>query len=159
MKQIQFEGLVKCMNNSQSGADSDSFEEELYFNYSTTLRIFGKNLDLELINNTMNIQPTHCHRQGEYHRKNKTGTPYPTDMWSYHAPVPDDEHLDVHIQSLWVTFKPFKEFLLSLKEKYTVDIFCGYRSNCDNAGFEVSPKSLEVFIELDIPFGVSVIIA
>ena len=27
------------------------------------------------------------------------------------------------------------------------------------AKFEVSPKSLEMFVELDIPFGVSVIVA
>lgn len=39
-----------------------------------------------------------------------------------------------------------------------MDVFCGYRSSSGTAGFEVSPKSLEMFVELDIPFGVSVIV-
>jgi hypothetical protein len=40
-----------------------------------------------------------------------------------------------------------------------VDVFLGYRSNCDHAGVEVPHESLEMFIELRIPFGVSIIIA
>lgn len=39
-----------------------------------------------------------------------------------------------------------------------VDVFCGYRSNCDMAGFDVDYKCLELFTALEVPFSVSVII-
>ncbi len=47
---------------------------------------------------------------------------------------------------------------MTLKERLTVDVFSGYRSNCGTAGFEVSHRSLEMFMQLEIPFGVSVVI-
>ncbi len=135
-------------------------DKELYFNYSASLRIFGKNLNFELINNTLNILPTYMHKQGDYYNLNgrNIGVPFDNDMWSYSAAISEEKCLDEHIQSLWKILKKHKEFLLNLKEKYTVDIFCGYRTNCDHAGLEISPESLEVFIELNIPFGVSIIV-
>jgi len=48
--------------------------------------------------------------------------------------------------------------LLELKKSLTVDVFLGYRSSCDHAGIEVPHTSLEMFTELEIPFGVSIII-
>jgi hypothetical protein len=42
--------------------------------------------------------------------------------------------------------------------RFKVDVFCGYRSNCDHAGFEVSHKCLELFVALEVPFGLSVIV-
>jgi hypothetical protein len=78
-------------------------------------------------------------------------------MWSYTAPVPEDRPLDVHIQTLWNHIKSNTDYLLQLKDRLTVDVFCGYRSNCGSAGFEVSHESLEMFIRLEIPLGVSVI--
>jgi hypothetical protein len=39
-----------------------------------------------------------------------------------------------------------------------VDVFLGYRSNCDTAGIEVPHTSLEMFSELQIPFGLSIIV-
>jgi len=53
---------------------------------------------------------------------------------------------------------PARDFLLAIKAKHKVDVFCGYRSNCNHAGFQVEPKSLAIFAALDIPFGVSVIV-
>jgi len=47
----------------------------------------------------------------------------------------------------------------ALKRRFKVDVFCGYRSNCDTAGFQVSHNCLELFTALEVPFGVSVIIA
>lgn len=80
-------------------------------------------------------------------------------MWLYKTPVPEEEPLDVHIRSLWDKLKPHKEYLLSLKKHLKVDVFLGYRSNSDTAGFRISPESLEIFTELEVPFEVSVIIA
>ena len=60
---------------------------------------------------------------------------------------------------LWNTLRPHKAYLLALKERLKVDVFLDYCSNCDHAGVEVSPESLEMFTELQIPFGLSIIIA
>ncbi|GBC60511.1 DUF4279 domain-containing protein [Desulfonema ishimotonii] len=79
-------------------------------------------------------------------------------MWSYKAPVPENEPLEKHIDALWHTIKSHKRYLLSLKKQFNVDVFLGYRSDCDCAGFKIPHNSLEMFIELEIPFEVSVII-
>jgi len=80
-------------------------------------------------------------------------------MWSYTSPVKESEPLHVHIDSLWNTFREHKEYLLELKKDLTVDVFLGYRSNCDHAGVEVPHQSLQMFMELQIPFGLSIIVA
>ena len=80
-------------------------------------------------------------------------------MWSYTSLVKESEPLHVHIDSLWNTFREHKEYLLELKKDLTVDVFLGYRSNCDHAGVEVPHQSLQMFMELQIPFGLSIIVA
>ena len=55
--------------------------------------------------------------------------------------------------------RPAVEYLKGLKSVCKVDVFCGYRSNCDTGGFEVPHASLELFAALEVPFGVSVVIA
>jgi hypothetical protein len=79
-------------------------------------------------------------------------------MWSYTAPVKETEPLHVHIDTLWNTFRARKPYLLQLKHDLTVDVFLGYRSNCDHAGVEVPHQSLEMFRELQVPFGLSIIV-
>lgn len=80
-------------------------------------------------------------------------------MWSYKAPVTNTESLHVHIDTLWNTFKEHRDYLLQLKHDLNVDVFLGYRSNCDTAGIEVPHQSLEMFRELEVPFGLSIIVA
>ena len=79
-------------------------------------------------------------------------------MWSYSPPVDESEPLHEHIDALWLKLKPHKRYLLALKKSLTIDVFLGYRSNCDTAGIEVPHTSLEMFSELKIPLGISVII-
>lgn len=80
-------------------------------------------------------------------------------MWSYKAGVDESEPLHQHIDSLWLALKPHKRYLLDLKKSLSVDVFVGYRSNSGTAGIEVPYTSLEMFTELEIPFGISIIIA
>lgn len=127
-----------------------------YFQYSATLRIFGLELNTQRITETLGVNPTHTHRQGD---PRGTLSPFQHDMWSYESPVDADQPLHSHIDKLWTVLRPHKVYLLSLKQRCTVDVFLGYRSNCDTAGVEVPPHSLEMFVELQIPFGISIIIA
>lgn len=126
-----------------------------YFHFSATLRVFGDIADPEGISSALGLRPTHTHRQGETGRGGKA---YRHDSWQWTAPVPEERPLDAHIQTLWSQLKPHKDHLLRLKERCAVDVHLGYRSDADYSGFEVSPKSLEMFVELDIPFSLNVVV-
>jgi hypothetical protein len=130
--------------------------EETFFRYSASLRIFGNILSIDELSRRLGVSPTHTHRRGD--RRGPDSTPYEHDMWRYVAPVPRSEPLHVHIDKLWSVFKSRKHDLLQLKNELTVDVFLGYRSNSDNAGVEVPSRSLEMFIELQVPFGLSIIV-
>ena len=79
-------------------------------------------------------------------------------MWAYTAPVERSEPLHVHIDALWASIWGRKPYLLRLEQDVTVDVFLGYRSNSDTAGVEVPYQSLEIFMELQAPFGLSIIV-
>jgi hypothetical protein len=131
-------------------------DDEPYFAFSATLRIGGEGLDLSEITQSMGLVPTHTHKKGEL--IGPSGDLYSQDAWFYSAELPEDAPLDAHLQILWADVAPARDFLLALKAKHKVDVFCGYRTNHGSAGFEVQAKSLAIFTALDIPFGVSVIV-
>jgi hypothetical protein len=127
-----------------------------YFAYSASLRIYGEIPDLNEISNRLSLKPTRTHRKGE---KRAPRSPlYRQDMWSYEPPVDRSEALAKHVDALWLVLKPHKKYLLKLKESLSVDVFIGYRSNCDTAGIVVPHTSLEMFRQLKIPFGISIIV-
>jgi len=131
-------------------------EEDTFFAYSATLRIAGEISNMDEISATLGLSPTHLHRKGEKRGAKAAG--YRQDMWSYSPPIEKSEPLHKHIDALWLKLKPHKHYLLELKNSLNVDVFAGYRSNCDTAGIEVPHTSLEMFTELEIPFGVSIIV-
>ena len=131
-------------------------EEDTFFAYSATLRIAGEISNMDEISAAFGLSPTHSHRKGEKRGAKAAG--YRQDMWSYSPPVEKSEPLHRHIDALWLKLKPHKHYILELKKSLNVDVFCGYSSNCDTAGIEVPHTSLEMFIELEIPFGVSIIV-
>ena len=135
--------------------EAQNDEEALYFAYDACVRIFGERLNMEEISAALKLQPTKTHRKGE---RGKTRT-YEQDMWQFQPPMEEREPLHKHIDALWLVLKPHKRYLLELKKSFTVDVFLGYRSNCDHAGVEVPHSSLEMFLELEIPFGLSIIVA
>ena len=132
--------------------------EEPYFCFCATLRIFGDIGDLEAIGRKLDLQPTRMYRKGERKRPWRADV-WPRDGWMYQPPVDESRPLEEHIMALWDRLRPHIDFLKALKERCQVDIFCGYRSNSGTAGFEVSHRCLGLFIELEVSFGVSVIIA
>ena len=131
--------------------------EQHFFAYSATLRVFGDIPNLNDISVALGLRPTHTHKKGDVSPGG--ASPYRHDMWSYDAPVDKSEPLHKHIDELWTKLKPHKDYLLGLKKSVTVDVFLGYRSDCDTAGVEVPHTSLEMFTQLQVPFGLSVIIS
>src|SRR5262249_46325128 len=132
-------------------------DEPNYFCFSATLRIHGDDVPFEEISQRLGVQPTRLHRKGE--RRGPRSPAYRDDAWQLQAPLPETEPLARPLQALWAVVRLQLEYLKALKKRFRVDVFCGYRSNCDHAGFEVSHKSLELLTALEVPCGVSVIIA
>lgn len=131
-------------------------EEPTYYDHSATLRIFSESgLDFEEIERNLSLKPTNIHRKGE--RKGPRSPEYKHDMWMYESGLSEAEPLENHLYALWAALKPHKEYLISLKQQSTVDIFCGYRSNDHTTGIDVAYESLEIFRELKIDFGLSII--
>jgi hypothetical protein len=132
-------------------------DEPICFAYCASLRIFGQDLPFEEISSRLGVEPTHRRRKGE--RRGHRSPEYREDACRFDSGLPETEPLERHIESLWQIVKPQVDYLKSLKTRYTVDVFCGYRSNCDHAGIEVPHTCLQLFTALEIPFGVSIIIA
>jgi hypothetical protein len=148
--------IAKSYRTIRGFIDGEEPDEENYFAYSATLRIFGAIDNLDEITAHLGFEPTSSHRRGE--RREPQSPPLKHDMWSYATPLDENEPLDKHIDALWAKLKPHAAYLLQLKNTLTVDVFLGYRTNCDMAGIEVSHTSLEMFTELQIPFGISIIV-
>jgi len=128
-----------------------------YFAYSASLRIYGDIDDLDAISNELGLRPTHVHRRGD--KAGPKSPEYKDDAWHYKAPILEERPLDEHIQALWTALKSHQAYLLLLKDTLTIDVFCGYRTNHWGAGFQVDSESLEMFVVLNISFGVSIIVA
>lgn len=137
--------------------DGSEPDEGDYFAYSATLRVFANNLDFDEISRKLGLSPTESHRKGDKRGPRSPG--YQHDMWSYSPAIPEDRPLNEHIDALWSAVRPAKAFLREMKQRASVDVFLGYRSNIDHAGIEMPHTCLEMFVELEIPFGVSIIIA
>jgi hypothetical protein len=131
--------------------------EPNYFKFSAALRIHGESVPFEEIEQALRVAPTHIHRKGEL--RGPRSPAYRDDAWHYEPPVPQSDPLASHLDELWSVVRPAVEYLKGLKSHCKVDVLCGYRSNCDTAGFEVPHTSLELFAALEVPFGVSVVIA
>ena len=137
--------------------DGHENDESSYFAYSACLRIFAEALDLDAITHEMGIVPTATHRKGD--RKGPRSPEYRHDMWTLDSRLPEESPLAAHIDSLWSAIQKPEDYLRGLKTLATVDVFLGYRSNIDNAGLEIPYRSLEMFRCLEIPLGISIIVA
>jgi Domain of unknown function (DUF4279) len=145
--------MFRTLRGFLNGEEPD---EANYFCFSATLRIHGDGVPFEEISERLGVEPTKLHRKGE--RRGPRSPAWRDDAWQFQPPLPETEPLERHIQALWEVVRPHVEYLKSLKQRFKVDVFCGYRSNCDMAGFAVSHQCLELFTALEVPFGVSVII-
>jgi hypothetical protein len=142
-----------------NGLGSDEPHETLYFRHSATLRIFGTIPELDEITQNLGVNPTRTHRKGDrIFLHGPSSRVFEHDHWSCEAQVDENEKLHVHIDALWEAVKHRREYLVELKKTVTVDVFLGYRSNCDNAGVDVPHRSLEIFAELQVPFALSIIV-
>lgn len=150
-------GDPKLFRTLRGFLNGDEPDEESYFHYSATLRIYGIDVPFDEITKQLGVEPTMQRRQGERRRPHSPESK--NDSWHFQPAISETEPLEAHILALLNVVRPHLEYLKMLKSRFDMDVFCGYRSNCDHAGFEVSHECLELFTALEIPFGVSIIIA
>ncbi|MCH4888431.1 DUF4279 domain-containing protein [Acidaminobacter sp. JC074] len=114
-----------------------------YFRYSVSLRISGNDLESDEISAKLNLI-------NSSNRRN--------DVWIYKIQHGEDKHINQQLIELWDLLVEHKSYLIGLKVKYKLDVFCSYTSDCDHAGVEISSEALEIFNQLGIPFGLSIIV-
>lgn len=146
--------MFRTLRGFLNGEEPD---EANYFCFNATLRIHGDGVPFEEISQRLGVEPTHLHRKGE--QRGPRSPAWRDDAWHFEPALSETEAPERHIEAIWAAVRPHVEYIKALKKRFKVDVFCGYRSNCDTAGFEVSHKYLELFTALEVPFGVSVIIA
>jgi hypothetical protein len=147
--------VFRTLKGAMSG--EEAADQPTYCAFMASLRIHGDTLPFDEISGRLGVRPTMMHRRGE--RRSSKSSVYLDDAWHFQPDLPESAPLEQHINALWQIVKPHVEYLKSLKQRFKVDVFCGYRSNCDHAGIEVPHTSLELFTALEVPFGLSIIIA
>jgi hypothetical protein len=121
---------------------------------TASIRITGEKLDLEAISSVLNIKPTHVHKKGDL---DMTKEKYRQDMWLLTSPLSQKKSLDLHLKWLEKKLKPYYGYLVKLKSRAKIDIFCSYTS-CDQlSGFSLSSTALSIFTELDVKMEISLI--
>jgi hypothetical protein len=141
-----------------TASEAQQEQDPRFFHFSATLRIFGDGVDIDEVSRTLCLAPTRAYRKGQKRRPSGSDW-WSMDMWSYKAPVDKDRPLHDHIMAIWDAVRPHIPYLRRLKERFHVDIFCGYRTNDCTAGFVVDHRCLGLFMELEVPFGVSVVVS
>ena len=133
-------------------------DNEPYFAFSATLRIKNAPHIHKEFERKTGLCPSHVHSKGDIANA-KSGRVWKNDIWMLDSPLPEEDELTKHILWLKDMLEPHMKYILELKKRgVDIDIFCGYRSDCDNAGFNIMPNALKLFIDLDIPVEFSVII-
>ena len=95
-------------------------EEDLYFCFTASLRIFGDIEDMDQITNIVGVQPTKSHRKGE--KRTGRSKPYTQDMWCYEPKIDEKENLSKHLNALWAAIGQNAQKIKELKKQYNVDI-------------------------------------
>lgn len=124
------------------------------FKPSAALRIFGEQLDFDLISRGLAIQPSDTHRKGE---TGLGGRRFTHDLWSVKAPVDRKERLDKHLLLLSQMLEPHYPFLSSLKGQAQLRSFCGIIADGHDCAFRLSPEALRIFTLLHIDMELSLI--
>jgi hypothetical protein len=132
-------------------------EEPVFATFGASLRIFGENLELEEITQTLGLAPTHSHRKGEC--QSPGANPWSQDMWSYDAPIDGRRPLHEHFLALWEAIRPQIPYLRKLKSKHHVDVFCSYQGKIYPTRIKVDYGCLGLFTELEVPFAVSIVVS
>jgi hypothetical protein len=128
--------------------------KETRFSTGAAFRIYGVGLDLDDITRQLGASPDHRHTKGDL---DPGGKPYAHDMWSLGSPLAKDEELEVHL--LWLAEKLLssRDYILSLKKGFKVDIYSWKDCFTEQSSLVLSTGALRIFTELDIGLSISLL--
>jgi len=118
-----------------------------------SLRVMGTGLDFEGISSSLGLSPTVTRRAGD---RTALGA-QPTDIWLLESPLDKKEPLEAHLKWLRATLMPHYQFILSMRPKARVDIYCGLTLYREQNGLQLAPEALKLFVELDTPLDISIL--
>jgi Domain of unknown function (DUF4279) len=148
---LERRGLLEHEINSPS---SLAGHQESTFAAGASIRISGLGLDMQGISQALGRAPSHIHKQGELNRLRE---PYATDMWLPSSPLDSSQKLEAHLKWLGAALLPHRDYILKLREKFNVDIYCYKTCYTEQASLAISSQTLKIFTELDLKLGVSLI--
>jgi hypothetical protein len=134
----------------------DASKEKVRFGFSATLRVMCAAERHDEIEEVTGLTATHRHEHGD---PGLLGRPWPKDLWALESPHPRGAPPSTHLNWLWERVQPHQAYFrdLAAEEGVDIDLFCGYRSDCAECGFEVQPDALTIVQSLEIPLEVSVV--
>jgi hypothetical protein len=124
------------------------------FTAGSAFRIYGIGLDIDGITRELGVRPDHQHKKGE---TDVARRPYTHDMWLLSSPLGNSQELELHLIWLAERLLRHQRFILSLKEKFKVDIYCWKNCFREQANLTLSAKAIRIFTELNIDLGVSLL--
>lgn len=124
------------------------------FTAGAAFRVYGTGLDFDGITGELGFSQDLQHKCGDLDAGKR---PYAQDMWSLASPLGEGQELELHLTWLLDRLLARRNYVLSLKNKFTVDMYCWRNCFTEQSSLMVSSKVLRMLSELDLDLGVSLL--
>jgi hypothetical protein len=123
-----------------------------------TLRVIGDELSPDEITKLLGCSPSYSHFKGEVVKSKNTKHEYikKFGMWRLEATACEPENLDAQVAELLTKLTQDLAVWSRLKDRFEIDLFCGFFMETTNEGAEISSATLKalgergIVLDLDI---------
>jgi hypothetical protein len=101
---------------------------------------------------------TECHKRGDP-VSNKSGKSWSNDIWVISAPIPESAEPSEHLK--WISefiFPHEKQIIQWQRKGANIDVFLSYACSHQHHGFGLRPEALSMFLRLNMPLEVSIVV-
>lgn len=125
---------------------------------AATLRVMGDNLVPDEINSLLGCLPSTSYVKGEVIRGKKSGRDFTmrTGMWRLEATSCEPENLDSQVAEILSQLTQDLNVWTNLKDRFDIDLFCGFYMEVTNEGVEISSATLKLLGERGIALGLDI---
>ena len=121
---------------------------------TTSIRIFGKNLNPDELTHLLGSQPTKAQKRGEVITNSNGETRVAKKgCWLISYDGDDEVELEIKIESLLNKLTDDFQIWERITREYKVDIFCGLFLESFNEGYELSARLLKKMGERNLKIG------
>lgn len=101
---------------------------------------------------------TECHKRGDP-VPTKPGKHWSNDIWIINAPIPEDAEPSEHLKWIEDFIHPHEDQIKQWAGNGAkVDVYLSYACSCQHHGFGLPAEVLGMFVRLNIPLEVSVVL-